>query len=175
MKVIIIIYVVLFTNIAFGQESISSGNIGDVKYSILQPFKFSQVNGPGWVLMDGRNIEGSNLAIISGLKEIYDARGVFIRGVNQNRDDGKGDVQINRRVGSYQSDTFKKHKHEYLFPSSINSHGGNDGGGRWAGDMTDRSTTFKGGDETRPRNIALYVYIKICKSGDYNPESNKCD
>jgi phage-related tail fiber protein len=83
-----------------------------------------------------------------------DLRGEFIRGW----DDGRG-VDSGRGFGSFQEDQFKSHNHNITayagkrYDNSLsfrsdrrNSHG-------W-------STGDAGGDETRPRNIALLACIK---------------
>lgn len=83
-----------------------------------------------------------------------DLRGEFIRAW----DDGRG-VDGGRWIGSWQNDEFRAHTH---------------GGVPWIGNDTDRgdrssnfsidgfgSTALAGGNETRPRNIALLACIKI--------------
>lgn len=85
---------------------------------------------------------------------IADLRAEFIRGL----DDGRG-VDVNRWCGSWQADEFKAHQH---------------GGVAWCGsdsDRGDRSSTFSidsfgvtdwaGGNETRPRNVAMLVATRI--------------
>ena len=85
---------------------------------------------------------------------IADLRAEFIRGL----DDGRG-VDVNRWCGSWQADEFRAHQH---------------GGVAWCGadsDRGDRSSTFSidsfgvtdwaGGNETRPRNVAMLVATRI--------------
>jgi len=150
--------------------------LGNVQYSILEPDDFKTVNGNGWVLMDGRDIQGSELFKLNGMANVPDARGVFIRSMNcpNGVEDmsQKGDTQIDRPVGSYQKDSFELHSHSITnlgFFQALLPHES------WAGaEMTqfnagqglkDIHTMLRndntGGNETRPRNIALYLYIKI--------------
>jgi hypothetical protein len=163
------------------QDSISKGAIGDVKYSVLPPDKFIEENGNGWVLMDDKvPIIGSSLNTKHGITEIPDVRGLFIRSLNLNRDDDKADLfkkenNTERLMGDYQPDAVKKHTHNLSV--ELGYFGG------WGG-----SNLFSGGtpgnpmsvgkegkapitivdfgqnlnsEETRPKNIALYTYIKI--------------
>ncbi len=62
-----------------------------------------------------------------------------------------------RTVGSYQQDQFKAHEHVYR---EVTSGGGSAAGGSGAG-LTEKSTSGGGGAETRPKNIAVYYYIRI--------------
>ena len=150
--------------ISFGFQSatINVGSIGDVKYSVLPLNQFQSVNGDGWVPLMGQDIQpdwviGRELITFENNK-LPDARGTFIRIV----DEGAGrDAEQNRKVGTYQEDTFKKHSHttvghyqEYSLkgPGSVF--------GLIVGSDT-HPTEPVGGDETRPKNIALYAYLKV--------------
>jgi len=92
--------------------------------------------------------------------KVPDLRGEFIRGF----DNGRG-VDTSRSLGSYQDDLFKSHNHSYTALSrwGANPAGdapywcrGDSGGGSATGQMT-----YNGGNETRPRNIALKYIIKF--------------
>ncbi|MAY72045.1 MAG: hypothetical protein CME82_11400 [Halomonas sp.] len=84
-----------------------------------------------------------------------DLRGEFIR----SWDDGRG-VDIGRSFGTFQADDFKSHRH--ALPSDSND----DTGNGWVADSNGSGikrsafTEFNGGNETRPRNVALVAYIK---------------
>jgi hypothetical protein len=82
----------------------SSGTLGDVKYSILAPTEFQKLNGNEWKLMDGQSIVGTKLSQMTGRSALPDARGMFIRGMNANREFPFGDLDGNRPVGSEQND-----------------------------------------------------------------------
>jgi len=99
-----------------------------------------------------------------GVHKIPDARGMFIRSMDMGRNtiDGLGDPDWQKRnVTDPQMDDFKRHYHHMR-----HWHGVGDGGGQ---ELTMNpgapfplaTDTQEGGDETRPKNIALYVYIKI--------------
>jgi hypothetical protein len=163
-----VVLLVGFQNNQQSQTHQNTGMVGDVKFSTLEPALFKKVNGEGWVLMDGRNIVGEDLADLMKIQNIPDARGVFIRGMNLGRETSTGDPDgTNRTVGSFQADQLGQHSH--IAPVG-------DGGGGEPGKYIDRthnpnaegirpavSTKPAGGTETRPRNITLYAYIKIKK------------
>lgn len=140
--------------------TVSVGAIGDVKYSVLEPDKFTRENGDGWVLMDGREIRGTDLWRLTGMEKLPDARGVFIRGMNIGRDHGNGDADGDRQVGSSQNDLFKDHSHQFACSGDTNAAAGNARTEIGWGLRT-TSGASGGGSETRPRNIALYTYIKV--------------
>ncbi len=160
---------------------VDSGCIGDVKYSILDEAAFQEVNGKNWVLLKGQFIDGSDpnevtepsdLFRLTGIKQLPDARGVFLRGANLKRDPTTGDTEANRSLGSYQADAVKKHKHDFgqtQFDVAV-MHGSDKGeGGSDRYFSTPARITINisetgpnlSGEETRPRNICLFVYIKI--------------
>jgi hypothetical protein len=164
-----ILTIFAFTN----SDNKSVGAIGDVKYSVLPPDKFKEENGNGWVLMDNNiPLQGSNLNTKHGITSLPDARGVFIRSLNLNRNDEKADPfskenNRHRLVGEFQNDQIKLHKHEM----SISAGAYRGWAGGWGGvggtnpilaPGEDKLYAKElGGEETRPKNIALYTYIKI--------------
>jgi microcystin-dependent protein len=83
-----------------------------------------------------------------------DLRGEFIRGW----DDARG-VDIDRVFGSAQADEFKAHTHTQIYYRG----GETDsfGGSRDADSLQTTNTGSTGGNETRPRNIALLACIKV--------------
>lgn len=163
---IIILALISITYASPQSESMISrggnGAVGDVKMSLLLPEPFRQLNGDGWVLMDGQN-DSQKLKDWTGLSKVPDARGVFLRGMNLGRPTDKGDTAGDRLVGAYQADSFKKHSH------TLN--GGYDGKNSNTHLCLKHShkdakghpgpTNQSGGAETRPRNIAVYIYVKV--------------
>jgi microcystin-dependent protein len=121
----------------------------------------------GWMLCDGSTIpiEYETLRKLVGNK-VPDLRGTFLRGSNNGRNDGRGDVDISRSLGSYQNDTFSSHRHIIKLQGASgnnafvnrNAAWGYDD---WHGTESSADTTEQGGEETRPRNIAVNFIIKI--------------
>ncbi|MGO0791103.1 tail fiber protein [Herbaspirillum seropedicae] len=87
-----------------------------------------------------------------------DLRGEFIRGV----DEGRG-ADAGRVLGSWQVDQFKSHVHGTIQMIGDNAVDGVDSTTRYSGDHHNESryTDPTGGNETRPRNVALLACIKF--------------
>jgi hypothetical protein len=166
-----------------------SGQVGDIKYSILAPDDFARENGDCWVPMDGRNVSGSKLASY-GWNNVPDMSGNFIRAAG-----GRAGS-----VGTIQEDEIKSHHHTYdewyltqvrverefsggvgdirspssgttitTFATGLFSDGIYSGADQGTDfrlkfklkNRTGISTSNTGGDETRPRNMSFYIYIRI--------------
>lgn len=171
--------------------------IGDVKHSVLTEAQFQELHGTTWVLMKGQSITGSDLAAVSGITTLPDARGVFIRGKNNGRADGNQDPDGERAVGNLQGQQFGSHSHggavggvdrslNHYHNSGVYYDSVGGGGVSFGQQQSDNPTPIttsyiagtlsgstnsdlqhahsisaEGGNETRPRNIALNTFIKI--------------
>jgi len=170
------------SNIA--QKVVCSGAVGDIKYSILNPSQFAEVNGDCWVPLDGRPMAGSDLlAQITGLNTLPDVGGAFLRAQefpnSPNRDPGR---TSGSQVGTVQADEFKSHNHPLTDPGHSHSYtdrfrsttvsdNANDRGvasdGLTSGNYTTGNSNTgitigtAGGAETRPVNMNFWVYIRI--------------
>lgn len=179
--VIFLVAILLFSIIAKAQEF-----LGDVKYSVLAPAEFIRFH-PGWILMDGgatqesKDIfEHSKLHDSLGVITLPDGRGVFIRGMNENRNKDSGDADGNREIGKFQYDAFQGHYHKSYMNKEANAK--NDAGWgvttksdpkndpisdspNWEPTREPISDGKHGAprisSETRSRNIPLYIYIKV--------------
>ena len=80
-----------------------------------------------------------------------DLRGVFVRGW----DNARG-IDSGRTLGSYQEDELKSHRHT-VERGSIGSNSGSNGYETKSGE---NYTSYTGGSETRPKNVALVYAIK---------------
>jgi hypothetical protein len=99
----------------------------------------------GWTLADGTS-------------NTPDLRGMFIRGL----DDGSAgnDPEAPRALGSIQDDDFEEHSHTLTY-SNVLIGGGGTGVSAMQGTIRNRETELTGGDETRPRNVALIYCVKL--------------
>lgn len=161
------------------EETLNNGVIGDVKYSVLPKPLFQELNGDCWWLLDSSDFQNTDLwrftrNIQSGLgNNLPDGRGVFIRGMmgrdmaGKNKDTAYGDQDKKRTVGKLQMDQVGFHIHLLTLKGAFGDGEGNHDP-KFGGD--DRETSIKKPtptddsfpkNETRPKNIALYIYIKV--------------
>jgi hypothetical protein len=145
-----------------GTSRKDEGKVGDIKYSRLTEEQFIQENGAGWVLYDGRDITNSKLADYISASVLEDARGLFLRakdyGVGKNPD---GDLAL----GVEQVDDFKSHNHtirrQNNFNSAINTFSVEKMVTSFSYLSTSTGIENAGGDETRPKNLTVNIFIKI--------------
>lgn len=167
------------------KSSTYSSPIGTIISSVLNWEQFQKVTDNNkfsggiwksassfWSPCDGRSISKSALENITSKSDAPDLRGVFLRGLNvidavselngtiarvgQDRKDPEDSREVGGKV---QSDEFKKHSHYFVA-------GGGSSGPRTAISIdtnpeSNHYTSDVGGSETRPKNVAIYYYIKI--------------
>ncbi|MEQ8392362.1 MAG: phage tail protein, partial [Thalassospira sp.] len=122
----------------------------------------------GWLVCDGSAVSRSEYAALFATVgtlwghgdevstfNLPDLRGEFVRGF----DDGRG-VDAGREFASTQVDEFKQHDHTAIGASVNSGSAYTTGGGQgiWPNGNADPDaykTSVTGGDETRPRNIAM--------------------
>lgn len=140
-------------------EAINNSRIGTVTQwlSILIPTDSIEIKGQTIFKSDY-----PKLFEVYGVSEdqftLPDTRGEFVRGF----DNGRG-VDIDRVLGSSQTDMLKSHNH-HLENESGESGTPDTGvalGSRTGGGSEATITTSTGGTETRPRNIAMIYIIKV--------------
>jgi len=137
--------------------------VGSVVASYLAPRQMQERYGTQWVLADGSEVSTRTaFYAITGKTTVPDLRGMFIRGLNVDRKDGRQDPEgHDRLVGDYQADAVQRHSHAVKTAGIWGrSFKGEDGSPRTAYEKSEE-TGERGGAETRPRNVALYYYIKI--------------
>ena len=172
-----------FGAINFGDEYIGGSKslpIGTIISSTFKYETFLEVNRFKstenmskviWVPCDGRDVSSSRFGEFSG--SVPDLRGLFLRNVNDYNVPFDGVAKVsenqanpeNTSAGVFQKDTFETHFHttekltfghkNHGYPASEDL---NPGG--WAGYLK-LKTDSKGGNETRPKNMTVYYYIKI--------------
>jgi hypothetical protein len=163
------------------QTVVCSGAVGDVKYSILDPAQFAAVNGSCWVPMDGRALAATDKLKLAApaLTNVPDGSGLFIRAQEfSNGADNDPVRNSSSAIGTLQADEFKSHTHDmndagnHRHPMGTRGFEGNGlKGADGSNDDQDAYTQFAGehkhtilatgGLETRPKNINLWVYIRI--------------
>lgn len=114
-----------------------------------------------WVLADGRTATTEYFQA-TGNANVPDIRGMFLRGLNEGRNDGKEDPDLDfegnlRIAGSYQADELKSHSH---LENLASGNGGIHSGGSY-GVINQVQTGITGGNESRPRNMAIFWYVKV--------------
>lgn len=107
----------------------------------------------GWLECDGSPIPAEYTALIALVgANTPDLRGEFVRGW----DNGRG-VDTGRALGSTQDDEFESHNHSVPI-GNVNQ--GGPGSGIQSNNNGSVSSGSAGGDETRPRNVALMYIIR---------------
>lgn len=167
-------------SVAVAQKVLCSGAVGDIKYSILNPTQFDAENGDCWVPMDGRALATTDkLRQITDMTNVPNGSGLFLRAqeFSGGPDNDPGRTS-GTTVGTLQQDDFESHNHTM---GNAGNHNHNMGTRGFAGnglkgadgsfDDSDSSTQYAGdhthpinntgGNETRPKNLNFWVYIRI--------------
>jgi microcystin-dependent protein len=154
--------------------------VGTIKKSMLTIAEFQAENGASWVLMDGADVIGSDLAVLKTGDAITpyllpDARGQFLRGKDHGATvNPDGDTAL----GTVQTDEIKSHKHTagatLSLPTGAYKYGAtaqnfipyldvtslyNSGAGGTSARHVNNETV--GEAESRPKNITVNIFIKI--------------
>jgi hypothetical protein len=144
--------------------------IGTVIASMLTPVQMNDQAGGTWVLADGSAAPAA-YASATGKATLPDLRGAFLRGLNEGRNDGQEDPDGGERtIGDYQGDQFQGHYHDlgsgresetgqgYITAGTGSTQGITDA----YNPITDGTNgTPRYGSETRPKNVAVYYYVKV--------------
>lgn len=140
-----------------------AGNLWSAKYS-------------KWAPADDREVPNSAFQRITSQSKVPDLRGMFLRGLNQFDQDESNIIASdkkdpdNRRRGGYQPDLVGQHNHGWTGetgngnPSKSTDYLTTDPTGRGDAYVTRPHYGFSVGgigQETRPKNIAVYYYIRI--------------
>jgi|JI7StandDraft_1071085.scaffolds.fasta_scaffold01066_8 hypothetical protein len=171
----------------FADKVVCSGAVGDIKYSVLNPTQFALENGSCWVPMNGGAVSGTMLGNTLGISTLPNPSGMFFRAQEYNNGNDP-DRLPSTPIASVQTHTYKAHNHTGTAePAGAHSHTlspthSSSQGTKGPGDATgtelkqDGTTTATisggahthsltinntGGGETRPKNMNLYVYIRV--------------
>ena len=161
--------------------------VGSVTASILTESQFqAQTASPApqtWILCDGRDVEGTLFSQVTGLTNVPDMRGLFIRGKNNGRSDGDQNPDGELALGQFSGQRFGAHNHAFNDPGhshSMNPDFGDAGtnynsgnnrqayaaspfgtGAHTATSSTGISIQVQGGNDTAPANLTLNWFIRI--------------
>lgn len=152
--------------------------VGDIVSAMLTEVQFQALKDSTWVLMDGRDVTGSEYNTITGNTTLPDARGQHLRGENNGRVDGQENPDATA-LGGAQTDAMQGHNHlgtgagsnEFLYRRGANGIYNDPFAG---GTVYDRNTVTAGtettngvdgtpriGNESRPKSITINYFIKI--------------
>jgi hypothetical protein len=90
--------------------------VGSVVSSTLSESQYRDSAGAGWVLADGRAVPKSKYAQITGGENIPDLRGLYLRGKNNGREDGKQNPDGELAIGDFQESMLANHGHSVTDP-----------------------------------------------------------
>jgi hypothetical protein len=148
--------------------------LGTIIQSLLNYEQMKSISGDAWVPADGRFVPGtSEYAKLTGRTQVPDLRGRFVRGLNT-FDPATGEVPNGdpdkRDLGSLQDDSLKGHDHAIGKASTdVTNSQMTSGSHRFPSYYTDgfaaapalRTDPSANATETRPKNVALFFYVKI--------------
>jgi len=173
------------------QKVVCSGAVGDVKYSVLDPTEFALRNGDCWVPMDGRSLAlDDSLRVIKGWSNLPDAGGLFFRAQEfSGGADNDPNRTSATTIATIQQDDLESHNHtmvsagDHTHTVRLGVEGDDEGTGGSHDEWTNRPDLNRdissfggsvstdgahthtinntGGSETRPKNLNLWVYIRI--------------
>ncbi|MBB4215570.1 hypothetical protein FHT79_002739 [Rhizobium sp. BK212] len=159
--------------------------VGTVVSSVLPPPDFAKATGEQegaaltvrkWILADGRSVNGTAFAILTNDKPVPNLKGMFLRGINPDTGRVPGSVEEYatalpmRSKFTGETNVVADHKHSggVSFGGDQYEAGGNDYRAvgttetGFAGAHQHTVEINGGGDaETRPKNVAVYFYVKI--------------
>jgi hypothetical protein len=171
----------------FADKVVCSGAVGDIKYSVLNPTQFALENGSCWVPMNGGIASGTELGNTLGISTLPNPSGMFFRAQEYN-DGNDPNRTPTTALATVQTDTYKTHNHtgtanpagshsHSLSPTHSSSDGTNGAGDNDGTELKQDGTTTatisggththsltisnSGGIETRPKNMNLYVYVRV--------------
>lgn len=152
-------------------EKIANLPVGTIVSSMLSPTEFAKEVGDldrravHWVYADGdADITNSRYGQLSGSTRSPDLRGMFLRGLDDGRKPGDYQVDALQEHGHFTNAlTLRHHLSEDTKDLGYTSRGGADQGPARVTNVI----TLEGGsevsaaEETRPKNVAVYFYMKI--------------
>ncbi|MBN1609019.1 MAG: hypothetical protein JW940_20495 [Polyangiaceae bacterium] len=177
--------------VPFAVEAGNGAPIASIVASLLDETEFAAVQGPGWVLADGRDVTGSAYHELGKGTNVPDLRGMFLRGKNNGREDELANPEGEFALGEVQEAQLAQHGHSVTDPGHDHQAPTTDGN---TGSVEVASPTSGGfdyisagspmtssndtgitignasatsadpaavGDETRPQNVTVNYFIRV--------------
>lgn len=141
--------------------------VGSLVYSMLTEAQFQSQAGAGWVLADGRNVAGSRYQSVTGSDTLPDPRGIFLRGKNNGRVDGRENPAGELDLGTFQGHAVEAHAHATGVTALQDTDPANTGtivkdeGSEYAITTETETGEYGTSTETRPRNVTVNIFIRI--------------
>lgn len=146
---------------AINQCLTNSAQVGDLIWSDLAEAAFQDQRDDTWVLCDGRSVIGSQYQALTGLANVPDRRGRFLR----MKDNGAGvDTNGDLAIGTLVADQVGTHAHTFALTQRPANNGPNPpalGTDVPGGASNNESTSSFGGAETQPRYSVSNCFVKI--------------
>lgn len=93
--------------------------VGSIQDSVLTEAQFQSETGTNWILADGRNVAGSRYSTVTGFTNVPDLRGVFRRGKNNGRADGRQNTYGEELLTAFEFDGPGQHIHRWQKHTSV--------------------------------------------------------
>ena len=147
--------------------------VGTIIHSMLTLTQFQSIYGTNWVLADGSDATNSMYALITGNTTVPDARGLFLRAAGTHGTlKTANNTAFSATLGSSQNDQTQGHMHYYTVYNGgftgwgAQSYQNNTSPIASTGGVTSPITDGtngnpRTGNETRPANLAVSIFIKI--------------
>lgn len=155
-------------------SNLNASVLGQIKISDLTEAQYQTIHGTGFILADGRDVTGSDYAVLTGNTLVPDFRGIYYR----MKDNGRG-IATEIAPGGFQAGIpGSPHIHRYSFDKNLASLSllkRDEVGGGGSTDIVGVQfspivatitiplsvTGAGGGVEDRPRNITTNFFIRI--------------
>lgn len=154
--------------ISASMQATNAGIVGEVKSTVLTESEFSTLMGAEaskWKLCNGQSCVGTAYATATSRTTVPDMRGRFMRmldptdavdpdGSTRSIGDTQGDetainsLKLNVRVGGTNNDLWHDSTHQVA------------GAANYEPAEYQNANALRGGDETRPKNVAVNYFIK---------------
>jgi hypothetical protein len=177
-------------SVASAQTVVCSGAVGDIKYSILPPDKFKNVNGDCWVPLDGRTLAATDGLYAQGVTILPNAGGTFIRAQDfavvsgtdawkpKNSSDNDPDRTSLTTPGTFQDQDNKSHNHAATAISTVTDPGHShtipihDEVGTGYVDDSDSDSTGNVSTSTATTGITVSTSVTVNDSGNESRPKN---